>query len=75
MERQEKQKKVHPEALIPFLWFLKSRLPAGVDPTTGDWNLAYEIFWAQAAIATQQWKITNLSIGEYAPDKPLMEGF
>lgn len=71
----EKKKWVHPEAIVPFLWFLKSRMPVGVSPTTKDWNLAHDIFWANLACETIAWKSLNLSIGEYAPEPPYMEGF
>lgn len=57
---------IRADVMPQVLKLLKSRLLPGCSPSLSDWKLAYDIAWAQAAIETAQWKIDNLTVGEYA---------
>lgn len=59
------QKRVHKEVLVDFLRFVKNHKVPGTQVTTEDWNKAYEVFWTINAMETAQWKLDNLTVGEY----------
>jgi hypothetical protein len=56
------KKRAAPDVMTQILGVLKRKMPFGVLVTDEDWNNAYDMVWATAAIETMEWKLDNISI-------------